>query len=67
MGDTGAADSATIALVAIDDGTHTGLWQFTSGDDTTDDATATTEIELIGILKDVANAAALVVGDFVFS
>ena len=29
MGLTGALDAAAIVLVAIDDGTHTGLWQFT--------------------------------------
>jgi Ca2+-binding RTX toxin-like protein len=67
MGDTGALDSAAIVLVAIDDTAHTGLWQFTSGDNTTDDATATTEIELIGILVGVTDATALVVGDFVFT
>lgn len=67
MGLTGALDAAAVVLVAIDDGTHTGLWQFTSDDAATDDATATTEIELIGILKGVTDATALVVGDFVFS
>ncbi len=67
MGDTGALDAAAIVLVAIDDGTHTGLWQFTSSDAAADDATTASEIELIGILKGVADATALVVGDFLFS
>lgn len=48
-------------------GTSTGLWQFTSGDAATDDAVATSEIELLGILTGVADATALVVGDFVFA
>lgn len=67
MGATGALDAAAVVLVAVDDGTHTGLWQFTSGDAAVDDATETSEIELIGILKGVADASALVVGDFVFA
>jgi Ca2+-binding RTX toxin-like protein len=67
MGLTGALDAAAIVLVAIDDGAHTGLWQLTSGDNAIDDAVATTEIELIGILVGVTNATALVAGDFVFT
>jgi hypothetical protein len=67
MGVTGAVDNAAIVLVAIDDGAHTGLWQLTSGDNAIDDAVATTEIELIGILVGVTNATALVAGDFVFT
>jgi hypothetical protein len=67
MGLTGAADAAAVFLVAVDDGTDTGLWQFTSGDAATDNAVTTAEIELIGILKGVADATALVVGDFLFS
>ena len=66
MGLTGALDAAAVMLVAIDDGVTTGLWQFISGD-TIDNAVAASEIELIGVLTGVANAAALVVGDFIFS
>jgi hypothetical protein len=66
VGLTGAMDAAAVALVAVDDGTHTGLWQFTSGD-TVDNAATAAELELIGILKDVNDATALVVGDFLFT
>jgi len=67
MGLTGAMDGAAVALVAVDDGRSTGLWQFISGDAGTDDAVVASEIELIGILEGVSSAAALIVGDFVFS
>jgi len=66
MGATGALDNAAVFLVAIDDGAHTGLWQFTSGDGI-DNATATSEVELIGILVGVTDATALVAGDFLFT
>jgi hypothetical protein len=67
MGLTGAADAAAVFLVAVDDGTSTGLWQFTSGDAATDNAVVASEIELIGILTGVSDATTLVVGDFVFA
>jgi len=67
MGLTGALDAAAVVLVAIDDGTSTGLWRFVSDDAATDDATAATEIELMAILTGVADATALVVGDFLFT
>ena len=50
MGATGALDTAAVFLVAVDDGTDTGLWQFTSADGI-DNATVVAEVELIGILK----------------
>ena len=60
MGATGAFDTAAVFLVAVDDGTDTGLWQFTSADGI-DNATVVAEVELIGILKGVSDATALVV------
>jgi len=67
LGVTGALDAAAIVLVAVDDGTHTGLFRFVSDDAATDDATAVGEIELMAILTGIADATTLVVGDFLFS
>jgi len=67
LGLTGAASTTDILLIAIDDGEHTGLFEFTGGDAATDDAVDASEIELIGILNGVTDATTLVAGDFLFA
>jgi len=68
MSDSDGLDAAAIVLVAIDDGTHTGLWQVTSADAGTDNGNlVASEVELIGIIKAHADATTLVVGDFLFT
>jgi hypothetical protein len=66
----GAATDATFAagdkfIVAIDDGTHTGIIYVESGG--SGNVIADTELSVVGILRNVSDATALVAGDFLFS
>jgi len=67
LGLTGAASTTDVLLIAVDDGEHTGLFQFTGGDAATDNAVDAAEIQLIGIMNGVTDATTLAAGDFLFA
>ena len=66
----GTATNANFAntdkfLVAVDDGTHTGVFHVESAAD--GNAIAAAEMSLVAVLEGVSDATALVAGDFVFA
>ena len=61
----GDFDANTNVLIAVDDGVDTGIFYANSAANA--QTVSAAEIELIGILKGVTNAATLVAADFVFA
>jgi len=66
LGLTGALDAAANILVFVDDGEDTGVFYFNSAD-TTDNAVAAAEIEIMAILDGVADATTILAGDILFA
>jgi len=66
LGLTGAVDAAANLLVFVDDGEDTGIF-FLNSADTTDNAVAAGEIEIMGILQGVADATTILAGDVLFA